>query len=129
MPFFLSLSVTGSVSQFASDIGCQDDNVSTGRVVCGMLAAHSFAEIVLGTHSVETARLPLTLLLHIVFCSLGVASPQQLGGIRLPRSVYDTTSKRPRCERPMSTKRISAVEWSGSEIAIDSGSANTVVAS
>lgn len=53
--------------ELASDVWCQDHNVRTGSVARSMFSAHAFAEIVLGTHLVGTARLSLILFLHIVF--------------------------------------------------------------
>ena len=54
-------------SKLASNIGRQNDNVSTGRVARRMFAAYPFAEIVLTTHLVGSTGLAFTLLLHIVF--------------------------------------------------------------
>ena len=46
--------------------------------------------------------------------------------ISAPASVYDTTSARPIAEMPMTTKRDSPTEWSGSENATDNGSSKTL---
>lgn len=46
-----------------------------------------------------------------------------------PRSVYPTTSKRPRDDAPNVTQRSSPKEWSGSRPVVAKESPNTVVAS
>ncbi len=50
--------------ELVSDVGRQDDNVSTGCIAFRVLPAHAFAEIVFGAHLVGTARFSSSVLLH-----------------------------------------------------------------